>query len=206
MTPRRSTAIWTSRSAPARWTASAKATLRFLVASDVAARGLDVPAVSHVFNFDVPSHAEDYVHRIGRTGRAGPRRQGDHDLRARDEKNLADIERLIGKEIPRAESPLEGHVAAPDAEADEKPARPSRSRSRKPRGEKPENRQAEAAAPAKAAEPSEAKPDKPEKTDKPERAPRSRGRGRGGREEEVVGMGDHMPGFLTISFDDRRTD
>jgi superfamily II DNA/RNA helicase len=45
--------------------------LRLLVASDVAARGLDIPAVSHVFNFDVPSHAEDYVHRIGRTGRAG---------------------------------------------------------------------------------------------------------------------------------------
>src|SRR5690606_19044839 len=45
--------------------------LRFLVASDVAARGLDIPAVSHVFNFDVPSHPEDYVHRIGRTGRAG---------------------------------------------------------------------------------------------------------------------------------------
>ncbi|MDF3605980.1 DEAD/DEAH box helicase [Paracoccus sp. DMF-8] len=48
--------------------------LRFLIASDVAARGLDIPAVSHVFNFDLPSHAEDYVHRIGRTGRAG--RQG----------------------------------------------------------------------------------------------------------------------------------
>jgi superfamily II DNA/RNA helicase len=46
-------------------------TIRFLVASDVAARGLDIPNVSHVFNYDVPSHAEDYVHRIGRTGRAG---------------------------------------------------------------------------------------------------------------------------------------
>ena len=45
--------------------------LRLLVASDVAARGLDIPTVSHVFNFDVPGHAEDYVHRIGRTGRAG---------------------------------------------------------------------------------------------------------------------------------------
>src|SRR5271169_1659427 len=44
---------------------------RFLVASDVAARGLDIPAVSHIFNFDTPHHAEDYVHRIGRTGRAG---------------------------------------------------------------------------------------------------------------------------------------
>ncbi|WP_204351094.1 helicase-related protein, partial [Serratia marcescens] len=42
-----------------------------LVASDVAARGLDIPAVSHVFNFDIPRHPEDYVHRIGRTGRAG---------------------------------------------------------------------------------------------------------------------------------------
>ncbi len=50
-------------------------TIEFLVASDVAARGLDVPSVSHVFNYDVPSHAEDYVHRIGRTGRAG--RKGD---------------------------------------------------------------------------------------------------------------------------------
>jgi superfamily II DNA/RNA helicase len=48
-----------------------KGTLSFLVASDVAARGLDIPDVSHVFNFDVPIHAEDYVHRIGRTGRAG---------------------------------------------------------------------------------------------------------------------------------------
>ena len=45
--------------------------LRLLVASDVAARGLDIPDVSHVINFDVPIHAEDYVHRIGRTGRAG---------------------------------------------------------------------------------------------------------------------------------------
>src|SRR6185437_11347315 len=42
-----------------------------IVCSDVAARGLDIPDVSHVFNFDVPTHAEDYVHRIGRTGRAG---------------------------------------------------------------------------------------------------------------------------------------
>ena len=45
--------------------------LTLLIASDVAARGLDIPAVSHVFNFDVPTHAEDYIHRIGRTGRAG---------------------------------------------------------------------------------------------------------------------------------------
>ena len=45
--------------------------LKLLIASDVAARGLDIPNVSHIFNFDVPIHSEDYVHRIGRTGRAG---------------------------------------------------------------------------------------------------------------------------------------
>ena len=54
-----------------RSTASATTSITLLVASDVAARGLDIPAVSHIFNFDVPTHSEDYVHRIGRTGRAG---------------------------------------------------------------------------------------------------------------------------------------
>ena len=69
--------------------------IKYLVASDVAARGLDVPTVSHVFNYDVPNHSEDYVHRIGRTGRAG--RKGDAImLVARlDEKNYADILNLI---------------------------------------------------------------------------------------------------------------
>jgi len=69
--------------------------IKFLVASDVAARGLDVPSVSHVFNYDVPNHSEDYVHRIGRTGRAG--REGDAImLVARlDEKNYQDILNLI---------------------------------------------------------------------------------------------------------------
>ena len=69
--------------------------IKFLVASDVAARGLDVPTVSHVFNYDVPNHSEDYVHRIGRTGRAG--RKGDAImLVARlDEKNYDDILNLI---------------------------------------------------------------------------------------------------------------
>jgi len=69
--------------------------IKILVASDVAARGLDVPSVSHVFNYDVPNHSEDYVHRIGRTGRAG--RKGDTVmLVARlDEKNYAEILNLI---------------------------------------------------------------------------------------------------------------
>jgi len=68
---------------------------RFLVASDVAARGLDVPDVSHVINYDVPNHSEDYVHRIGRTGRAG--RKGDAImLVARlDQQNYQDVLNLI---------------------------------------------------------------------------------------------------------------
>ena len=72
-----------------------------LIASDVAARGLDIPSVSHVFNFDVPSNAEDYVHRIGRTGRAG--RQGfAFTLVAGedDEKAILAIEKLTGQPIP----------------------------------------------------------------------------------------------------------
>ena len=56
--------------------------LKLLIASDVAARGLDIPNVSHIFNFDVPIHSEDYVHRIGRTGRAGRLGQVDHALPA----------------------------------------------------------------------------------------------------------------------------
>jgi superfamily II DNA/RNA helicase len=80
--------------------------LRFLCASDVAARGLDVPSVSHVFNFDVPSHAEDYVHRIGRTGRAGRDGKAMMICTPRDEKNFEDIERLLQKEIPRLANPL----------------------------------------------------------------------------------------------------
>jgi superfamily II DNA/RNA helicase len=88
-----------------------------LVASDVAARGLDIPAVSHVFNFDVPHHPEDYVHRIGRTGRAG-RSGAAFTLASRaDERSLSAIESLIGRPIEW----LDGDLASlpDDAEGDE---------------------------------------------------------------------------------------
>jgi superfamily II DNA/RNA helicase len=73
--------------------------IQLLVASDVAARGLDIPAVSHIFNFDVPFHPDDYVHRVGRTGRAG--RQGHALMLAtpRDSKLVDAIEQLIGQTI-----------------------------------------------------------------------------------------------------------
>ena len=75
--------------------------ITLLVCSDVAARGLDIKEMSHVFNFDVPSHAEDYVHRIGRTGRAGLSGRAFTLATPEDNFYLAAITRLIGKEIPR---------------------------------------------------------------------------------------------------------
>jgi superfamily II DNA/RNA helicase len=73
--------------------------LKLLVASDVAARGLDIPDVSHVFNYDVPIHAEDYVHRIGRTGRAGRSGKSFTIATRSDAKYVDAIERLIGQKI-----------------------------------------------------------------------------------------------------------
>ena len=77
-----------------------KGEIPLLVASDVAARGLDIPAVSHVFNFDVPHHADDYVHRIGRTGRAGRAGTAISIVTSLDNKSISAIERLIGQTIP----------------------------------------------------------------------------------------------------------
>jgi ATP-dependent RNA helicase RhlE len=74
---------------------------RVLVATDIAARGLDVDAVSHVINYDVPSAPEDYVHRIGRTGRAGNRGRAITIVAPVDELSMRAIERLTGKEIKR---------------------------------------------------------------------------------------------------------
>src|ERR1700681_1846858 len=102
-----------------------------LVASDVAARGLDIPDVSHVFNFDVPHHPDDYVHRIGRTGRAGRSGTAITLVAPADAKSVAAIEKLIGQPIPWAGAP------APDLADDEAPAaerprhRPSRGHERR---------------------------------------------------------------------------
>jgi superfamily II DNA/RNA helicase len=75
--------------------------IRLLVCSDVAARGLDIGGLSHVFNFDVPFHSEDYVHRIGRTGRAGREGHAYSIATAEDAKLVAAIEKLTGNAIPR---------------------------------------------------------------------------------------------------------
>ncbi len=75
--------------------------LQLLIASDVAARGLDIPAVSHIFNYDAPFHADDYVHRIGRTGRAGRSGHAFMLVSSRDAKSVDAIEKLIKQTLPR---------------------------------------------------------------------------------------------------------
>ena len=94
--------------------------LPLLVASDVAARGLDIPETSHVFNFDVPHHPDDYVHRIGRTGRAGRAGTAISLVTPSDQKSILAIEKLIGQPIPRAEGDIEVDRSS------EAPAQPSR--------------------------------------------------------------------------------
>ncbi|MDC0737010.1 DEAD/DEAH box helicase [Cognatishimia sp. SS12] len=168
--------------------------LRFLVASDVAARGLDIPDVSHVFNFDVPSHAEDYVHRIGRTGRAGKSGKTVMICVPRDEKNFAAIEALIQKEIPRIENPVT-------------PSKPKKAKAEdtdtKP--EKKVEKKAESAAPQQDKKDTAKRDNKQPNRDKPSGRSRSRGRGNDrGHGNDVVGMGDHLPSFIALSFDERR--
>jgi superfamily II DNA/RNA helicase len=102
--------------------------IQLLVCSDVAARGIDVQGMSHVFLFDVPIHADDYVHRIGRTGRAGMPGRAFSLAAPEDAKFVAEIERIIGREIPRYV--IEGVDSQELDEADGK-----RRRRRKPRGE-----------------------------------------------------------------------
>ena len=149
--------------------------LRILVASDVAARGLDVPSVSHVFNFDIPGHAEDYVHRIGRTGRAGREGKAISICEPRDEKALAAVEQLIQKEIPRLDNPVKSEKPKPKPKA-------------KPKAQ------------VESEEVSKVEP-KPKEEKAPSRPRRSRGKRDDG--PSVVGMGDHLPQFIALSFQER---
>ncbi|WP_093358786.1 DEAD/DEAH box helicase [Tropicimonas isoalkanivorans] len=164
--------------------------ITLLVASDVAARGLDIPNVSHVFNFDVPNHPEDYVHRIGRTGRAG--REGTTLMIATpsDDKALAAIEDMVKQSIPRLE--------APDLPKSER-------RSRKSDRTETDDRKETAAARKEPEQVSPAEPAPAETTPSEAPAPNSsrrsgRSRSGKGRDDNVVGMGDHVPDFLLRSF------
>ena len=196
--------------------------LRFLVASDVAARGLDIPAVSHVFNFDVPTHAEDYVHRIGRTGRAGREGKALTISAPKDEKHLVDIERLLGKEIPRVDLPEAAPAPKAEAEADapraetEAPKRTRGGRSRRkksapaeesapaPTAQEADDASIQVAEPAAhqapAAETESAPADKPAPKKRRSRAKKADD---SGESAKVVGMGDHLPRFIALSLEER---
>src|SRR5205085_86939 len=107
--------------------------VKLLVASDVAARGLDIPAVSHVFNFDVPHHPDDYVHRIGRTGRAGRSGTALTIVAPSDSKALDAIEKLTGQPIawtnelaPSAEAPQPREHREPREQREQREPRPRR--------------------------------------------------------------------------------
>jgi len=174
--------------------------VQFLVASDVAARGLDIPDVSHVFNYDVPIHSDDYIHRIGRTGRAGRKGAAMMLVTPADGKHYDAILKTIGAE----------EIEALDFSKflEVNPARDDHRRSRGPKsGEKKERRpRRKARSPSKPEEQeTEAKSgDLPEeeasKEERPARRPRKDSNKPSRRREPapdpVVGMGDHVPAFL----------
>ncbi|OWV70963.1 RNA helicase [Rhizobium sp. R634] len=108
--------------------------LQLLVASDVAARGLDIPDVSHVFNFDVPIHSEDYVHRIGRTGRAGRSGAAFTLVTKRDTKFVDAIEKLIGENVEWLNGDLSALPPVEEGKDSDRPRRNGRERGDRDRG------------------------------------------------------------------------
>jgi superfamily II DNA/RNA helicase len=113
--------------------------INILTASDVAARGLDIKGVSHVFNYDVPWHPDDYVHRIGRTGRAGATGKAFTLITSEDAEAVANIEKLTGQKIERVTTRKPDAPKVVETEQAERPARKKRSErpQREERAERP---------------------------------------------------------------------
>ena len=109
---------------------------RVLVATDIAARGIDVTALGHVINFDVPGQPEDYIHRVGRTARAELTGSAFTLVSPEEEGGVRDIERAIGKRLPRVTMPDFDYLARPPVKAAEAPRGPRRPQvgARKPWG------------------------------------------------------------------------
>ncbi len=193
-----------------------KGEAKLLIASDVAARGLDIPAVSHVFNFDVPHHADDYVHRIGRTGRAGLSGTAITLVAPIDSKSVAAIEKLMGVQIPwmGEPAPAEGQeTSARDHRANRRPAgerSSERSESRNSRGGRARHtgqsqpirshlqeqpRDPAEAQPQRRVE--QALPEREQPRRKPEQAPVRPGKQQPKREQSTdESDGSHLPAFL----------
>ncbi len=194
--------------------------IKILVASDVAARGLDIIDLSHVFNFDVPIHAEDYIHRIGRTGRAGKAGRSFTIATPEDGAFVDAITKLIGKDIPPHE--IDGiETCALDAPGDRrrgrrraKPVdgaakRPPRKPARTPRAETPRAEKAGATETEKprakrrgrSAKPNGAAEERPgsasrAKASTGKAAPRKPSKNTPADRAPVVGMGDHTSAFM----------
>ena len=154
-----------------------KGDAKLLIASDVAARGLDIPEVSHVFNFDVPHHADDYVHRIGRTGRAGRTGTAITIVAPNDQKSVAAIEKLTGQTIPWTGEPAR---AAETEDRDERP------RGRGRGGRQPSRKAKSSTQPA--APVTRIEEAKPRHRPEPKREPQ--------RERGEDADGSHLPAFL----------
>ena len=194
--------------------------VQLLVCSDVAARGLDIPDVSHVINYDAPHHSEDYVHRIGRTGRAGKSGAALTIVTRADARAIEEIEKLIARKIDYAPDP-EGPA---EADLEEAPARKSRGEERshgRDRSRESAARRTRVDRATKAVEnqkpeqgrrpdrsPSHERAASPENSYPPARPAPSRralpeparqpslSRPREPVEERVIGLGDHVPSFL----------
>ncbi|MGE5506513.1 MAG: DEAD/DEAH box helicase [Actinomycetota bacterium] len=212
-----------------------KGEVRLMVCSDVAARGIDIKQVSHVFNFDVPIHAEDYVHRIGRTGRAGQEGHAFTIATPDDGKFVAAIEKLIGQEIPRIEVegvPSLDLVMEPrrrgrggkgkgkDEERSPRERAPRERGGRKGRGERAEETAAAAVEAVAAPAAEEPRREEPRRRDEPRRdesrrrdEPRREGarrddRRRGGRRGRIdeLGIGEMLHADDIVGFGDHVPD
>ncbi|MDE2042105.1 MAG: C-terminal helicase domain-containing protein, partial [Alphaproteobacteria bacterium] len=146
--------------------------INILVASDVAARGLDIKGVTHVFNHDVPWHPDDYVHRIGRTGRGGATGIAITLVSDADAEHIDAIEKLTGHKI----ATLEGFGAVDAAPAPSKPA--------------PEKK---AARPRRESQPAAQQPSRPKTQAKPARSAPA-------RDPDDDGWNGPVPGFLSRGF------
>ncbi|HEY4848028.1 MAG TPA: C-terminal helicase domain-containing protein, partial [Methylocella sp.] len=177
-----------------------------IVCSDVAARGLDIPDVSHVFNFDVPTHAEDYVHRIGRTGRAGKTGIAVSIVTAADQKYILEIERLIarkidwlaGESLANLPEDSETSLRAPRGARSRPASPPSGTAARGRASSRPQTISAPAAAKPSGSRRRDGDRPSSEAGPKPSAVGSSVPARRRDNDADspVVGMGDHVPMFL----------
>ncbi len=185
--------------------------LRLLVCSDVAARGIDIGGLSHVFNFDVPHHAEDYVHRIGRTGRAGKVGHAFTLATPEDKPAVEAIEKLTGSAIPPIVVPgldavewaegdsrrRRGKRAGPPAKRGRGPEPAAAPAAEKPAGERPASRGPRPPEPRRAPRPEAERPAAaaPPPDLRPSRDYRRRDEDLG---PSVQGFGDDIPAFMLL--------